>query len=68
MNVFRGLRFNVGVLMSYQFEKQNNEMCFKWGSLKNGFIFENEEWSLKCGIIFEMRNENNLINRLMLIV
>ena len=43
MNVFRGLRFNVGVLMSYQFEKQNNEMCFKWGSLKNGFIFENEE-------------------------
>ena len=33
-----------GGLMSMCFEKQNNEMGFKWGSLKCGIIFWNEEW------------------------
>ena len=28
------------MLRVWCFEKQNNEMCLKWGSLKKGIIFE----------------------------
>ena len=50
-----------GGLMSMCFEKQNNEMGFKWGSLKCGIIFENEEWKQFDMNVFWINLEFNFL-------